>query len=106
MLISERIWAARPSIASFLPAPLNDGGVLGVDADLLGLAEVGELHGLELLAEVLEERRAAGQDRQVFEHRLAAIAVARGLDRTDLDDAAELVDDEGRAGLPLRRLRR
>jgi hypothetical protein len=41
---------------------------------------------------------AAGQDRDVFEHRLAAIAEARGLDGADLQRAAELVHDERREG--------
>ncbi len=35
----------------------------------------------------------------VLEHRLATISVARGLDGTDLEDAAELVDDERRERL-------
>ena len=39
---------------------------------------------------------AAGEDRDVFQHRLATIAEARGLDRADLQRAAELVHDQGR----------
>ena len=56
---------------------------------------------LELDAEVLGDHRAAGQDRDVFEHRLAAIAEARRLDRRDLEAAAQLVDDQGRQRLAL-----
>ena len=41
---------------------------------------------------------AAGEHGDVAQHRLAAIAVAGGLHRTDLQDAAELVDDERRQG--------
>ncbi len=77
----------------------DDRRVLGVDLDLLGPAQVVELDALELDAQVLEDRLAAGQDGDVFEHGLAAIAVARGLDRADLEDAPELVDDQGRQGL-------
>ena len=68
---------------------------------LLGPAEVGELDALELDAEVLEDRLAAGQDGDVAEHRLAAVAVAGGLDGGDLEDAAELVDDQGGQRLAL-----
>ena len=66
--------------------------------DLLGAAEVGELDVFELDAEVLEDRLAAGEDGDVAEHRLAAIAVAGSLHGTDLQDAAELVDHERRQG--------
>ena len=41
---------------------------------------------------------AAGEDGDVFEHGLAAIAEAGGLDGGDLERAAELVDDEGGEG--------
>ena len=41
---------------------------------------------------------AAGEHRDVAQHRLAAIAVARGLHRTHLQNAAELVDDQRRQG--------
>ena len=44
---------------------------------------------------------AAGQDGDVAEHRLAAVAEAGGLDRADVQDAAELVDDQGRQRLAL-----
>ena len=50
---------------------------------------------LELDAEVFRDRLAAGQDRDVLQHGLAAIAEARSLDGRDLEAAAQLVDDEG-----------
>ena len=43
--------------------------------------------------------RAAGQDRDVLEHGLAAIAEARRLDGGGLQRAAQLVDDERRQRL-------
>ena len=49
---------------------------LSID-DLLGVAEVLELDVLELDAEVLGDRLAAGEDRDVLEHGLAAVAEAR-----------------------------
>ena len=80
---------------------LDDRRVVLVDRDLLGLAEVLELDVLELDAEVLGDGLAAGQDRDVLEHRLAAIAEARRLDRRGLQRAAQLVDDERRQRLAL-----
>ncbi len=41
---------------------------------------------------------AAGEDSDVLEHGLAAIAEAGGLDGCDLERATELVDDERREG--------
>ena len=43
----------------------------------------------------------AVEDRDVFEHRLAAIAKPRGLDRRNLEAAAQLVDDKRRQGFAL-----
>ena len=51
---------------------------------------------LELDAEVFGDELAAGQDRDVFQHRLAAIAEAGRLDRDAVDVAADLVDDQRR----------
>ncbi len=65
---------------------------------MLGLAELGELDLVELDAQVLHDRFAAGEDGDVFQHRLAAIAVTGGLHRGDIQDAAELVHDQRREG--------
>ena len=67
----------------------------------LARAEHLERDVLELDAEVLGDHLAAGEDRDVLEHRLAAIAEARRLDRRDLEAAAQLVDDERRQSLAL-----
>jgi hypothetical protein len=76
----------RAWMSLFLPAPSMIVVVVLGDDDLLGRAEVLELEALELDAEVLEDRLAAGQDGDVLEHRLAAIAEAGRLDRADLKD--------------------
>ena len=60
-----------------------------------GAAEVLDGDGIELAADVFTDDSAAGQNGQVFEHRLAAVAEAGGLDGQDIDGAAELVDNEG-----------
>ena len=77
-----------------LAGAVDDGGVLLVDHHLLGAAEHVERDVLELDAEVLGDRLAAGEDRDVLQHRLAAIAEARRLDGRDLEAAAQLVDHE------------
>src|SRR5208337_2958126 len=77
-----------------LAGAVDDRGVLLLDADALGLAEHLKVDVLELDAEILGDHRAARQDRDVLEHRLAPVAEARGLDRRDLEAAAQLVDDE------------
>ena len=48
-----------------------------------------------------ENRRAAGEDRDVLQHGLAAIAEARRLDGSHLEDAADVVDDQSRQCLTL-----
>src|SRR5204863_346173 len=64
-----------------LARALDDRRVLLLDDHLLRAAEVGELHRLELDAEVLEDRAAARERRDVLEHLLPAVAEARRLHR-------------------------
>ena len=59
---------------------VDDRGVVLVDGDALGAAEVGDRDVLELEAELLGDDLTAGEDGDVLEHLLAAIAEARGLD--------------------------
>ena len=66
-----------------------------VIGDLAGLAEHVEADVLELHAELLGDHLAAGQDRDVLQHRLAAVTEARRLDGGDLEPAAQLVDHQG-----------
>ena len=77
-----------------LAGAVDDRRVLLVDAHLLGPAEHVERDVFELDAEILADHLAAGQDGKVLEHRFAAIAEARRLDRRDLEPAAQLVDDQ------------
>src|SRR6202166_3081440 len=76
-----------------LAGAVDDGGVLLVDHHLLGAAEHVERDVLELDAEIFRDRLAAGQDRDVLQHGLAAIAEARSLDGRDLQTAAQTVDE-------------
>ena len=79
-----------------LALAFDDGGVVLVDGDLLGLAEIGHLDVLQLDAEVFGDGLAAGQDGDVLQHGLATIAEARSLHGSNVQRAAQLVDDEGR----------
>ncbi len=74
--------------------------VLG-DDDAAGFAELGDLGVLEFEAHLLGDHLTAGEDRDVLQHPLAAIAEARSLDRDTGEGAAQLVDDEGREALAL-----
>ncbi len=81
---------------AILAAAVDDGGVVLVDGDALGGAEVLDLDALELDAEVFGDGLAAGEDGDVAEHGLATVAEAGSLDGRDVQRAAQLVDDEGR----------
>src|SRR5260221_13140676 len=84
-----------------LAGAVDDGGVLLVDHHLLGAAEHVERDVLELDAEIFRDRRAAGEDGDVLQHGLAAIAEARSLDGCDLQTAAQTVDHKGSKRLAL-----
>ena len=85
--------------------PVHDRGRVLVDDDLAGLAELRELRVLELEAHLLGDHLAAGEDRDVLEHPLAAVTEARRLDGDGGEDATELVDDDRRERLALDVLR-
>ena len=86
----------RALMSAALAGAVDDRGVLLLDDDLLGLAEIVQRRLLERQADFIGDHRAAGQDRDVLQHGLATIAEARGLDGRDLDDAADVVHDERR----------
>src|SRR3954449_10169916 len=80
----------------FLAGAVDDRGVLLVDHHLLGATEHLQRDVLELDAEIFRDRLAAGQDRNVLQHGLAAIAKARSLDGRDLQAAAQTVHHQRR----------
>src|SRR5206468_4279822 len=80
----------------FFAFAFDNGGVLLVDGNALGPAEVFELDVLELDAEIFADQTPAGQHRDVFQHRLATIAEAGRFHRTDLQCAAQFVHDQSR----------
>src|SRR5438552_5476786 len=84
-----------------LAGTLDDGGVVFGDRHATRLAELVELHRVELEAELLGDHLATGQDGDVLEHGLAAITEARGLDGDGGESATQLIDDDGGLGLAL-----
>ena len=86
---------AALDLAGFARA-LDDRGVVLVDDHFLGAAELFDLHVFELDAKIFGDGFAAGQNGDVFEHFLAAIAKARSLHRNALQGSAELVHDQRR----------
>src|SRR3954470_16533959 len=80
---------------------LDDRRLVLADDDLARLAEQVERGVLELEADLFADDLAAGEDGHVLQHRLAAVAEARRLDRNALEGAADLVDDQRREGLAL-----
>src|SRR3989449_1519920 len=78
-----------------LAGAVDDRGVFLVDHHLLGAAEHLQGDVLELDAEIFRDRLTAGQNRDVLQHGLAAIAEARSLDGGDLEATTQTVDDEG-----------
>src|SRR5882762_1800970 len=74
----------------------DDGRVVLVDGDFLGLSEIGQLHVLQLDAQIFRDRLAAGQGCDVLQHCLPTIAEARSLDGRDLQRATKFVHDQSR----------
>ena len=113
--ICALIWLTRASMSAFLPAPLTIVVFsLSIVHHLLGATEHGERNVLHLDAEIFRDRLAAGQNCDILQHGLAAIAEARSLDGLRPSARAETVDDQGserlafdvfrdnhRSGLPL-----
>ena len=91
-----------PLLEVFLLArAVDDRAGLLLDLDALGFAELFERDVLQFQTKVFADELAAGENGDVAQHGLTAIAEARGLDRANLEDAAELVDDQGGQGFAL-----
>src|SRR5450759_2686301 len=94
-LLDLRLDLADPGFDVLLLAgAADDRGVFLVDHDLAGAAEHVDRYAFELHAEFIGDQLTAGQDRDVFQHRLAAIAEAGRLDGGDFQATAQTVDDQ------------
>ena len=76
------------TVVSSLVTTIAAGGAEHLEADLV-----------ELEPDLLGDDLGAGEDREVLQHRLAAVTEARGLDRDGVERAADLVDHQGRQRL-------
>src|SRR6266705_1129198 len=74
----------------------DDGGVVLIHGDFLGKAEVLLLDVFQLDAQVFGYRLATGENGDVLQHGLAAVAESRRLDRNRLQGAAQLVHHQSR----------
>jgi len=90
-------------LADILDAPFDLLGVAGAiddrgfffpHFDALGLTQIVQTGFLELQADLVGDHGAAGQDGDVFQHGLAAIAEARRLHAAGLQNAADVVHDQ------------
>ena len=80
---------------------LDDRGVVLRHDHLARAAQQVERRVLELEADLLGDHLAAGEDRDVLQHRLAAIAEPGRLHGDGVERAADLVHDQRREGLAL-----
>ena len=81
-------------MSAFLPAPLTIVVFSFSIITFLARPSMSSVTFSSLMPRSSRDRLAAGQDRDVLQHGLAAIAEARRLHGRDLEAAAQLVDDE------------
>ena len=95
--ICARSCFTRPSMSALLAGAFDDGGVVLVDRRRSWRGRgLQTLMSLELDAEVFGDALAAGEDGDVFEHRLCGDRRSPGPSRRDVQRAAQLVHHEGR----------
>src|SRR4029079_9207337 len=80
--------------------PLDDGGGVLRGGRATRLAQVRQLHAVELAADLLGDDPRTGQGGDVLEHGLAAVAEARCLDGEHAEGALPLFGDTGGARPP------
>src|SRR5690606_16999849 len=81
-----------------ITSAINDGGGFLGNFDALGLAELFQSHCFQGHAGLFGDHGTAGQDGDVFQHGLAAVAEARSLDGSGLQDATDVVHNQGGQG--------
>ena len=97
-LVVSSIWALICFDAGqdlvLVAATLDEGGLVLGRRDAASAAEVLDRRRVELAAGLFGDDLATREDRDVLEHRLAAVTEARRLDAEHVERAAELVHDE------------
>ena len=84
----------RPLLVVLVALAFDDRGVVLGDNDLAGATEHVDVDGLELKSDLLGDDLATAEDRDVLQHRLAAIAEPGGLYGSRVERSADLVDNE------------
>ena len=77
-----------------LAKTFNDGGLLLGHLYRLRTAALLDGSILQLQTDLLGDHLAAGQDRDILQHFLTSVAVARCLDSNNIEGTSQLVDDE------------
>ena len=85
----------------WITGSLDDGRLVLGDDHLACSAEQLQAGALQFEANLFRDDLGTGEDRDVLQHRLAAIAEARSLDRHGAEGATNLVDHQGRQGFAL-----
>ena len=80
---------------------VDNNGVLLGDLDLVSLAEHGHVSFLQFHTELAGDNLTTGEDGDILQHFLAAIAEAGGLDADAGEGAAQLVQHDGGKGFAL-----
>ena len=79
----------------FCSAAIDNGGVVLVDGHFLCGAQVSKCHIFEFQSGLFRDDLTAGQDGDVLQHGLAAVAESRCLNSRHFERAADLVHHEG-----------
>ena len=95
------ISATRALISFAIASAVDDDGVVLRDLDLTGTAQVSQLHVRQVHVQLARDIRAAGENGDVLEHFLAAVAEAGSLDADAVEAAAQTVDKQGRQRVAL-----
>mmetsp|Transcript_31546 Transcript_31546/g.102791 ORF Transcript_31546/g.102791 Transcript_31546/m.102791 type:complete len:420 (+) Transcript_31546:1272-2531(+) len=95
--LAELLLQLRHAGGDFVRRPRisDDGGRVVLDGHLARHPELVHLRPHHAQAEVLGDKLRVGHDGDVLQERLPALAKAGRLDRRDIEDAPELVHDEG-----------
>ncbi len=78
-----------------LAGAVNDSGVVFIDDYFFGATEVFQFDVFQFPAHIFGNHLAAGEDGDVFQHGLAAVAEAGSLNRGHMQRAADFVDHQG-----------
>ena len=80
---------------------VDDSGVVHVDGDALGMAQILELHTLQFDTQIFRDGFSAGKGGDIAQNCLAPLTKTWSLNRSHIQRAAQLVYDQGSQGFAL-----